>query len=128
MAKPPSRRPRPQKRKSDLPAGDAVASRAVVPKKRDPRQPGFDRPLPAFIRPQLAKLVTEAREGERWTHELKFDGYRMNARIDRGRVQLIMARSGLDWTSKYPATAEALKGLPVARAYLDGELCAVRSA
>jgi bifunctional non-homologous end joining protein LigD len=86
MAKPP-RRPPPQKRKSDLPAGDAVASRAVVPKKRDPRQAGiFDRPLPAFIRPQLAKLVTEAPEGERWTHELKFDGYRMNARIDRGRA------------------------------------------
>jgi bifunctional non-homologous end joining protein LigD len=125
MAKPP-RRP-PQTRKSDLPAGDAIASRAVVPKKRDPRQPAlFDRLLPALIRPQLAKLVTEAPEGERWAHELKFDGYRMHARIDRGRVQLITARSGLDWTSKYPATAEALKQLPVARAYLDGELCAVR--
>jgi bifunctional non-homologous end joining protein LigD len=54
----------------------------------------------------------------RWAHELKFDGYRIHARIDRGRVQLITARSGLDWTSKYPATAEALKALPVARAYL----------
>jgi bifunctional non-homologous end joining protein LigD len=127
MAKPP-RRPPPQKRKSDLPAGNAVASRAVLPRKRDPRQAGiFDAPLPAFIRPQLAKLVTEAPEGERWAHELKFDGYRMHARIDRGRVQLITARSGLDWTSKYPATAEALKQLPVARAYLDGELCAVRA-
>ena len=50
----------------------------------------------------------------------------MHARIDRGRVQLITARSGLDWTDKYPRTAEALKALPVARAYLDGELCAVR--
>jgi hypothetical protein len=62
MAKPP-RRPPPQKRKSDLPAGDAVASRAIVPKRRNPRQAAvFDRPLPAFIRPQLAKLVTEAPE------------------------------------------------------------------
>jgi bifunctional non-homologous end joining protein LigD len=50
----------------------------------------------------------------------------MHARIDRGRVKLITARSGLDWTSKYPETAEALKQLPVAHAYLDGELCAVR--
>jgi ATP-dependent DNA ligase len=50
----------------------------------------------------------------------------MHARIDCGRVQLITARSGLDWTSKYPATAEALKAMPAARAYLDGELCAVR--
>jgi DNA ligase D-like protein (predicted ligase) len=126
MAKPP-RRPPPQKRKSDLPAGNAVASRSVVPKKRDPRQAGiFDAPLPAFIQSQLAKLVAEAPEGERCAHELKFDGYRMHARIDRGRVQLITARSGLDWTSEYPATAEALKALPATRAYVDGELCAVR--
>jgi DNA ligase D-like protein (predicted ligase) len=126
MAKPPRRLP-PQKRKSDLPAGDAVTSRAIVPKKRDPRQSGiFDAPMPPFVRPQLAELVTEAPEGERWVHELKFDGYRMHARIDRGRVKLTTARSGLDWTSKYPATADALKQLPVARAYLDGELCAVR--
>jgi hypothetical protein len=59
MAKPPRRQP--QKRKSDVPHGDAIASRAVVPRKRDPRQGGiFDAPLPAFVRPQLAKLVTEA--------------------------------------------------------------------
>jgi bifunctional non-homologous end joining protein LigD len=126
MAKPPHRPP-PQKRKSHPPAHDVVASRAVLPKKGDPHQAAlFDRPLPAFIRPQLAKLVTEAPEGERWAHELKFDGYRMHARIDGRRVQLITARSGLDWTGKYPATAEALKALPVTRAYLDGELCAVR--
>jgi ATP-dependent DNA ligase len=72
-----ARRPPPQKRKSDLPAADAVASRAVLPKKRNPRQSGiFDAQLPAFIRPQLAKLVTEAPESDRWAHELKFDGYR----------------------------------------------------
>lgn len=122
------RRPPPQKRKTDLLAGDAVASRAVLPRQRDPRQAGmFDAPLPAFIRPQLAKLVTEAPEGERWAHELKFDGYRMHGRIDRGRVQLITAGSALDWTSKYPGLAAWLKALPVTGAYLDGELCAVRS-
>ena len=115
MAKPPRRTP-PQKRKSDLPVDDAFASRAVRPKPRDPCQTGiFDAPLPGFVRPQLAKLVTEAPEGDRWAHELKFDGYRMHARIDRGRVQLITARSGLDWTSKYPGLAEWLKALPAAQ-------------
>src|SRR4051794_26971116 len=110
-----------------LPAGDAVASRAVVPRKRDPRQAGiFDAPLPGFVRPQLAKLVTEAPEGERWAHELKFDGYRIHARIDSRRAQLITARSALDWTAKYPGLADWLKALPVTTAYLDGELCAVR--
>jgi ATP-dependent DNA ligase len=99
----------------------------VLPRIRDPRQAGiFDAALPAFIRPQLAKLVTEAPEGERWAHELKFDGYRIHARLDRGGVQLITARSALDWTSKYLGLADWLKELAVVRAYLEGELCAVR--
>src|SRR3954466_8095545 len=107
MAKPPGPRT-PPKRKSDLAVGDAVASRAVVPRKRHPRQPGiFDAPLPPFIRPQLAKLVTGAPEGERWAHELKFDGYRMHARIDRGKVQLITARSA-STRPMGPAIAAAL--------------------
>jgi DNA ligase D-like protein (predicted ligase) len=58
-------------------------------------------------------------------HEIKFDGYRMAARIDCGKVQLL-TRSGLDWTTKYPATAAALANLPVKTAYIDGELCGVR--
>src|SRR5947209_18287583 len=126
QGKPPRRSP-PQKRKSDLPAGDAVTGRAVLPRERDPRQAGiFDAPLPAFVRSQLAKLVTEAPDGDCWAHELKFDGYRVHARIDRGRVKLITERSALDWTGKYPGLADWLRVLPVARAYLDGELCAVR--
>jgi ATP-dependent DNA ligase len=38
-----------------------------------------------------------------WLREIKFDGYRMAARIDSGKVQLL-TRSGLDWTAKYPTT------------------------
>ena len=49
----------------------------------------------------------------------------MAARIDCGKVQLL-TRSGLDWTTKYPATAAALSKLPVKTAYIDGELCGVR--
>ena len=48
----------------------------------------------------------------------------MAARIDHGAVQLL-TRSGLDWTEKYPRTAAALAQLPVAAAYIDGELCGV---
>jgi len=59
-------------------------------------------------------------------HEIKFDGYRMAARLDRGKVHLL-TRSGLDWTAKYPATAAALAKLPARTAYLDGELCGVRA-
>jgi ATP-dependent DNA ligase len=58
-------------------------------------------------------------------HELKLDGYRIHARIDRGEVKLL-TRSGLDWSPRYGATAEALKALKCERASLDGKLCAVR--
>src|SRR5437764_1322367 len=64
-------------------------------------------------------------EGPGWLHELKFDGYRMHARLDHGSVRLL-TRSGLDWTHKYPSIAEALRAVPVSQAYLDGELCGVR--
>jgi ATP-dependent DNA ligase len=42
-------------------------------------------PPPAWIKPQLAKLVSEAPDGPDWLHEIKFDGYRMHARIDAGK-------------------------------------------
>ena len=58
-------------------------------------------PLPRWVEPQLAKLVEKAPTGPQWVHEIKFDGYRMAARIERGKVQLL-TRSGLDWTEKYP--------------------------
>jgi bifunctional non-homologous end joining protein LigD len=80
---------------------------------------------PRFVEPQLCKLVAKAPTGDQWIHEVKFDGYRMAARIDRGKVQLL-TRSGLDWTAKYPETAKVLAALPVETAYLDGELCGVR--
>jgi ATP-dependent DNA ligase len=57
-------------------------------------------------------------------HEIKLDGYRMAARLDNGDVRLL-TRTGLDWTSKYPAIPEALTELPATTAYLDGELCGV---
>jgi DNA ligase D-like protein (predicted ligase) len=80
---------------------------------------------PKWIKPQLCKLVAKALSGPLWVHEIKFDGYRIAARIDQGAVQLL-TRSGLDWTAKYPATAAALATLKVESAYLDGELCGVR--
>jgi DNA ligase D-like protein (predicted ligase) len=64
-------------------------------------------------------------EGLEWLHELKFDGYRMHARLDRGAVRLL-TRTGLDWTPKYPAIAAAVASMPSRQAHLDGELCGVR--
>ena len=80
--------------------------------------------LPEWIPPQLTQLVDAAPEGDEWLHEIKFDGYRMHARLDRGAVQLL-TRTGLDWTHKYPPIAAAVSSLGARQAYLDGELCGV---
>jgi DNA ligase D-like protein (predicted ligase) len=87
------------------------------------RKVGFPSP-PIWIKPQLAKLVKKAPEGLDWLHEIKFDGYRMHARLDAGRAQ-ILTRRGNDWTDKYPAIAKSIAGLPARNAYIDGELCGV---
>src|SRR6202163_4357161 len=79
---------------------------------------------PAWMKPKLAALVKEAPDGADWLHELKLDGYRMHARLDAGRVN-ILTRRGNDWTGKYPTIAEAIAALPAQNAYLDGELCGV---
>src|SRR3954447_11253690 len=76
--------------------------------------------LPDFVPPQLTALTTEAPDGSDWAHELKWDGYRIHARIESEDVRLL-TRTGLDWTYRYAAIVEALRALPVEHAYLDGE-------
>jgi bifunctional non-homologous end joining protein LigD len=66
--------------------------------------------VPSFIPPQLATLVKEPPSGDEWLHELKFDGYRMLCRVDRGRVTF-WSRNGKDWTDKFLNVVEAVKGL-----------------
>ena len=82
-------------------------------------------PAPQWIEPELCKLVTGIPAGDGWAHEIKFDGFRMHARIVKGRATLL-TRNGLDWTAKYPDIAAVIGALECRQAYLDGELCAVR--
>ncbi|WP_432289576.1 DNA ligase D (plasmid) [Aminobacter sp. BA135] len=78
--------------------------------------------LPAFVEPALATLAASPPTGERWLHEIKFDGYRLQARLEDGDV-VLLTRSGLDWTAKFgKAVVEALAALPVTTALIDGEL------
>jgi ATP-dependent DNA ligase len=83
--------------------------------------------LPQFVTPQLSQPVDKPPSGPQWLHEIKLDGYRMAARIDNGRVQLL-TRTGLDWTDKYPSAIAALANLNIKTAYLDGELCGLDEA
>ncbi len=76
--------------------------------------------LPDFVPPQLATLVAHARSGTNWLHEVKFDGYRLQGRIENGKVQLL-TRNGLDWSHRFPNICEGLGKLPVTSALIDGE-------
>jgi len=77
---------------------------------------------PEFIEPQLAMLVKSAPSGKRWVHEIKLDGYRLQAHIEDGKVKLL-TRTGLDWTHKFGGDIVAAFGkLAVRNAIVDGEV------
>lgn len=78
--------------------------------------------MPQFIEPQLATLVSAAPKGSRWIHEIKFDGYRIQAHVSNGNV-VLYSRSGLDWTEKFgQAITKDILATGVDNAILDGEI------
>ncbi len=78
-------------------------------------------PLPEFVPPSLATLRAGAPAGEGWMHEIKLDGYRIQARLEGGKVRLL-TRKGLDWTEKFPNIAVAVAELSARTALIDGEI------
>jgi bifunctional non-homologous end joining protein LigD len=78
--------------------------------------------LPKFIEPQLCRLVERPGSGGNWVHEVKFDGYRMQLRMEGGKAAL-RTRKGLDWTAKFAAIAKVAAKLP--DCIIDGEICAL---
>jgi len=105
--------------------GDPSATATPAKKSAGTRPPGArKRAMPDTITPQLATLVDTPPEGEEWLHEIKYDGYRILARIQNGKARLL-TRNALDWTAKFPALARAMAGLPVESAIVDGELVAL---
>ncbi len=77
--------------------------------------------LPDFIAPELALQSETPPAGGGWLHELKLDGYRIQARKDGDRVQLL-TRTGLDWTHRMKTIAAFVAALPVEKAIFDGEV------
>jgi len=78
--------------------------------------------LPETFKPQLATLVDAPPvDSDIWTYEIKFDGYRMLARIDGSSIRLI-TRNGNDWTDKLPALVSALAKMKLAPGWYDGEI------
>ncbi len=77
--------------------------------------------LPVFLEPSLASLCEKPPTGPKWIHEIKYDGYRMQARID-GRTIRLLTRKKLDWTDRFRSIADALKALGLGSALIDGEI------
>jgi bifunctional non-homologous end joining protein LigD len=78
--------------------------------------------LPGFVAPQLAKSVDRPPQGSGWAHEIKFDGYRLQLRVEGGKATL-KTRTGLDWTARFKDIGRDAEGLP--DCLIDGEACAL---
>src|SRR5581483_5755520 len=105
---------------SAKPAKPTTSKRATS----EPPAGARKRAIPDRIAPQLATLAEAPPDGDQWLHEIKYDGYRLLARIESGEVRLI-TRGGLDWTGKFTTLAKALATLPVESALIDGEVVAL---
>jgi bifunctional non-homologous end joining protein LigD len=88
--------------------------------------PGVRQDDGAFRDLQLCTLVDAVPSGSAWLHEVKYDGYRALVSVANGKAK-VFTRSGLDWTDKFAAIAEAAAKLPVQTALIDGEIVAFKN-
>ncbi|HEY9321195.1 MAG TPA: DNA ligase D [Achromobacter sp.] len=109
---------------SVVPLRDKQAAKRA-PAKPTPKEaplPGQAAELPASLTPQLATLADGIpSDSADWLYELKFDGYRLLARLDGDRVSL-HTRNGHDWSTKLPHLVKAFGRLPAKCAWVDGEV------
>jgi len=99
-------------------AGDTVKGPLARRRKSGPDL--FADPMPERVEPCLALLAAKPPTGDDWAFEVKWDGYRLAVRIERGRVRVI-TRGGHDWTTRFPTIAHDAHELAVHSAILDGE-------
>jgi bifunctional non-homologous end joining protein LigD len=97
-------------------ANKTRASRPVTAKARKAAA------MPDFVAPQLCVSVDRPPGAEGWCHEIKFDGYRVQIRVEDGDA-VLKTRKGLDWTDKFPAIAKQAGALP--DCLIDGEIVAL---
>jgi bifunctional non-homologous end joining protein LigD len=112
---------KPASKKSKAKAKSRAALAATEVLRDKPARPARRGTLPDFVPPQLATLSDRTPPGAGWIHEVKFDGYRIQARLEDGQVKLL-TRKGLDWTSKFRRVANAVVTLDAASALIDGEI------
>jgi len=107
----------------------AVATRRAAAKKTstEPLAGAKKAALPDYVAPMLTTLMAQPPAGDDWIHELKYDGYRLVARIDGGKARLF-SRNEKEWTRQFPAVAKDLASLPVKSAWIDGEVVVLDAA
>ena len=86
-------------------------------------KPAKPAPLPNFRKPQLATLVDDVPTGNRWMHEIKFDGYRALVAA-KGEEVRVYTRNGKDWTDKFAPLVESFAALDLPSCLIDGEIVA----
>jgi bifunctional non-homologous end joining protein LigD len=102
---------------------DPEASAEAEAAKHDaPKAPKKAAGLPGFVEPQLCKLLDRPPQGSGWAHEIKFDGYRMQLRVEGGKATL-KTRKGLDWSAKFKEIVAEGAALP--DCLIDGEVVAL---
>jgi len=119
-SKPVSRKRPPSKAvRTQTETGEIGAEAAAIPER------AVRAALPLSLAPQLATLVDSPPAGDDWLYEIKFDGYRILARVDRiGKESdvRLFTRAGNDWTAKFKTLAKAVADLKLPSGWLDGEI------
>jgi bifunctional non-homologous end joining protein LigD len=89
--------------------------------RKKPAAIGVKAPFPGFIEPALATSIEKVPAGERWIHEIKFDGYRVQLQLAHEAVK-IYTRRGHDWTKRFKKVADEAWHIGAGSAIIDGEI------
>ena len=89
--------------------------------RKKPAAIGAKAPFPGFIEPQLATSIDKVPSGERWIHEIKFDGYRVELHIANDVIK-VFTRRGYDWTNRFSKVAADAYLINASSAIIDGEI------
>ena len=82
---------------------------------------GIKAPYPGFVEPALATSIDKVPSGERWIHEIKFDGYRVQVHLVNEAVN-VFTRRGHDWTKRFRKVADDAWHIGAGSAIIDGEI------
>jgi bifunctional non-homologous end joining protein LigD len=98
-----------------------VSERSMPFQRRKPTGIGIKAPVPDFVRPVLATAVDKVPGSDRWLHEIKFDGYRVQLNISVGAIR-VFTRNGYDWTRRLKKIAYDAWHINAGSAIIDGEV------